>query len=341
MLNKVFLLNLNVQEQQDQLDDFKVLFSLAYPSDCAVLDEKAKLKTLLSEYKPLTKFTNFNAIAKNMKSKVIDDNNILYATLPNNYVFGLIFEDIEDNPYDYIDIFKTSLSELAGPLFMAENKIPTRETLTNIVLTIFIEIKKWEAEVLMQEREKNLPTFMPMPDITIKVFIYGLDNAGKSSYIRFIKTGKYDKNFFPPTKQFRIHDLEYQGMRFAIWDMAGQKIFRKNWALSSQMTNIAIFFLDAADEERYEEAKFAFLSIINNYDMIKIPFLFIVNKIDLKPEVSKESIIEYFELSKFKDRKWDVHLISVEKSIGVNNSINWVMDTAETIEESEYEPDFI
>ena len=127
MLNKVFLLNLNVQEQQDQLDDFKVLFSLAYPSDCAVLDEKAKLKTLLSEYKPLTKFTNFNAIAKNMKSKVIDDNNILYATLPNNYVFGLIFEDIEDNPYDYIDIFKTSLSELAGPLFMAENKIPTRK----------------------------------------------------------------------------------------------------------------------------------------------------------------------------------------------------------------------
>jgi small GTP-binding protein len=180
-----------------------------------------------------------------------------------------------------------------------------------------------------------MPSFMPNRDMIIKIFVYGLDNVGKSSYIRYIKTGKYDNNFFPPTKQFKIVDLENQGVHLSFWDMAGQKMFRKNWAMNSQASNIVVYLFDVADTQRYDEAKDAFYSIMNLYDTKNLPLLFLVNKIDLKPEISKEELIKYFELDKIKDRKWDLHLLSVEKNLGVNTSINWIMEQVEEIEESD------
>ena len=323
----------------DPLSDIIILFSIVYPSDIEFLKNISNLKRILSSHGAGVSETNFNSISKDFRAQIIENTNILTLLLPNNYLLGLLFEDIDDNPYDYIDLIKKEVLEFFKPIIESNHKYPTKESLTTIVLTTFIETKKWESEVLLYEKEKNLPTFMPLPDLTLKIFVFGLDNAGKSSYIRFIQTGKYDKNFFPPTKQFKIYDLEYQGIHLSIWDMAGQKIFRKNWALNAQASNIALFFLDGADESRYEEAKNAFYGIINNYDIRNIPFLFVVNKIDLKLDISKDYIIEYFNLNLFKERIWDVHLISVEKGIGVHNSINWIMKQIELIEEAEYKTD--
>ncbi len=339
MLNKVFLLKYEVIGQQDLPSDFKILFSVVYPSEIEFLGNKSNIRLILSAHGPGDSPVNFKSISKEFRAQVLENNNILTVLIPDNYLLGFVFEEIDDNPYDYIEIVKKELLETVKPMLESSQKIQLRDLLSNLALTIFIETKKWESEVLLYEKEKNLPTFMPMPDLTLKIFVYGLDNAGKSSYIRYIQTGKYDKNFFPPTKQFKIYDIEYQGIHLSIWDMAGQKIFRKNWAINAQASNLAIFFLDAADEARYDEAKNSFYGIINNYDIKDIPFLFIVNKIDLKPDITKEKIIEYFGLNQFKKRIWDIHLISVEKGIGVHGSINWIMKQVELIEEAEYRTD--
>ena len=91
----------------------------------------------------------------------------------------------------------------------------------------------------MQERKKICQRFMPMPDTYHQSLYFGLIMPGNLPISDSLKRANMTR-LLPPEKQFDSR-FGIPRMRFAIWDMAGQKIFRKNWALSSQMTNIAIF----------------------------------------------------------------------------------------------------
>ncbi|MHA1583610.1 MAG: ADP-ribosylation factor-like protein, partial [Promethearchaeota archaeon] len=177
--------------------------------------------------------------------------NLLIVPLPHNHVLGLMFNQ-DANPYDYREEVIRLLQEYLLEKFLKKFKERNKTTL---LLTLFIDLRKYSDEILRYNEISN-KLMVYENKIMIKVFVYGIDYAGKSSLMRLLSTGRFEPNYFLPTKRFRITDIKLSlKVKLILWDMPGQKIFREDWLRGAQASNLLLFVLDSADKERYKEAK--------------------------------------------------------------------------------------
>lgn len=103
------------------------------------------------------------------------------------------------------------------------------------------------------------------------VVLLGLDNAGKTTLLHRLRTGRVQQHAFPPTDRpsAAANRFKYQGVTFSGWDLGGHEVVRHLWAdyvasaeqesashnNNNNNNRLAILFLiDAADHERIEEA---------------------------------------------------------------------------------------
>jgi small GTP-binding protein len=255
-----------------------------------------------------------------------------YFILPTR-IICLVF-DKQENPLDYECAFENSLQ-----IFVIKNANKfykyKDDEIESVLVSIFMDIRSRclilmdESSYYVSQQDLKLKVINNNNKI-IKVFLYGIDNAGKSSFTRYLKTGRYDHNYFLPTKKFVIHKitLPKNKLKIVCWEMPGQKTFRRAWLRGVQSSNLLIFMLDAADEERYSEAKRALFSIISRYEIKGVPLLFIANKIDLIDNQQKLGSIESdFSLLDLKeDRKLTIKFMSLVTKQGINEVINWIAD---------------
>lgn len=119
------------------------------------------------------------------------------------------------------------------------------------------------------------------------VVLLGLDNAGKTTLLHRIRTGRVQQHAFPPTDRPTAYStannstnrFRYQGVALAAWDLGGHEVVRHLWAdyvdAAQQQTQthtatgggrsqLAILFLiDANDHERIEEAGYELDNLIH------------------------------------------------------------------------------
>jgi len=279
----------------------------------------------------LTKSNHFNIDCP--IPQIINDQNIYTICIDAKTIIGLIFEK-DDNPYDFKEIFEDLCHELINNERCCdfEDEIETE----NFLLTLFIEIRRYGDEILQYKEIGFQPT-----DIFTKVFLFGVDEAGKTSLVRRIKTGQFNDNFFTPTRKFNIEYIQdiqrnkgdYSTIT-AFWDSPGQSSFREKWLTGLQDSNILVYMIDVANQLRFEESKREFWKIINNYLLSDVPLLIIGNKIDLlnlpiegdndQLERTKEEILDHFELYKLGGRKWSFLFTSVKTSYNINEVINTI-----------------
>jgi small GTP-binding protein len=199
---------------------------------------------------------------------------------------------------------------------------------------LFIDLRRYTEESLIFEDIPNRIAYFNNTPM-IKVFVYGIDNAGKSSLMRLLTTGKFEFDFFPPTKKFRISHVKLDsGATLVCWDMPGQKIFRPDWLRGAQASNILLFVLDLADTTRYEEAKAEFWNMVNLYELQGLPILFLANKTDLvssPPKDEAKNLEEIFGLQKLHLRSWKILFSSLPERKGISELINWMEDQSETL----------
>ena len=162
----------------------------------------------------------------------------------------------------------------------------------------------------------------------IKVFGYGLDCAGKSSLMRLLSTGKFDHDYFPPTKKFRITNINLKKAKLVCWDMPGQKVFRQDWIRGAQASNILLYVLDSADKSRFIEAKEEFWNMLNLYELQNLAVLFLVNKIDLLQDIEEIfeeiEITRIFDLDKLNNREIKIIQTSLPNRKGIDSLISWM-----------------
>jgi small GTP-binding protein len=265
--------------------------------------------------------------------QIIYESMICSCYLPSNKILALVF-DRNTNPYDYtkeiedaIDVFIYSNIE--------EFHILPKEDIETALMSVFIDIRSRsliltdECAFFIDQEELRKRLIRGDREKIIKVFLYGIDNVGKSSFLRYLKSGKFDLDYFQPTKKFVVHRISLpQGYKVICWEMTGQKNFRRVWLRGVQESNILLFMLDASDEERFIEAKRAFWSIITRYEVKNVPVLFIANKIDLMENKSKLSKIEpFFSLPELKERKWSIKFTSLLTKEGIKDVIDWITET--------------
>ncbi len=134
-----------------------------------------------------------------------------------------------------------------------------------------------------------------------KVFLFGLDFAGKTTIMNFIK--EEPETNTQPTISFVIDNLIIKNTEFIIWDAPGQINYREKWGRGVLDAVILLFVLDTADAERFIEAKEELYKVLNDYDTRRISLLFCFHKIDLEAAQNNyEKAQEIFELKKILER---------------------------------------
>ena len=160
-----------------------------------------------------------------------------------------------------------------------------------------------------------------------KVFLFGLDRAGKTAMGETIKKGKVVTET-KPTLAFNIGKMLLNDLTFQIWDAPGQVPFRKTWQNGFEKAKVLLFLCDTSDFVRFEESKKEFDNVIKNPETNGVPLIFCFHKMDL--DVSKEHYSDargVFKLPFITDRKVTI----LETSIFDPASIKKVQDALEEI----------
>lgn len=261
--------------------------------------------------------------------QVIDDLNVYTSCINSKIIIGLIFEK-DDNPYDYKEVFEDLLSEMLNNESCCEFE-DEMET-ENFLITLFIDIRRYGDEYI----EKPLEISLKPTGIFTKVFLFGIDDVGKTSFAHRIKTGEFKDNSFTPTRKFNIEYIQKQNGYLALWDMPGQRTFRDKWFKGIQDTNIIIYMIDAANQLRFEESKKELWNFLNKYESSGIPLIILGNKTDLikKPDEddnslirTKQEIINFFELDRIMDREYFFFFTSVKTNYNIDDVLNTLFNT--------------
>ncbi|XP_035703961.1 ADP-ribosylation factor 4 isoform X2 [Folsomia candida] len=107
-----------------------------------------------------------------------------------------------------------------------------------------------------------------------RVLMVGLDNAGKTTLLYRLKTGKVVET--SPTNCFNLETFEHGDDIIEVWDIGGRWTIRTHFYPN---TDGLIFVLDGADKSRIDEAN---LSLLQTEDvrLTGTPLLILLNKVD-------------------------------------------------------------
>jgi small GTP-binding protein len=122
---------------------------------------------------------------------------------------------------------------------------------------------------------------------TKKIFVFGLDGAGKTVLINYLITEKIDTEFHPIQANL-VREFETTQLNIEFHDAPGHLFFRKKWLKTIDRSDLLIFVIDASNKLRFQETKREFLKIYKNLNNLEVPMFVIYNKMD-KTE-SKENL---------------------------------------------------
>ncbi len=339
MLSKIFLLKrknyldlsgldiYSYPEDIDKKDNKEIVLKIIQGHDHESLEDNCSKKIKSEGRANSTQDTSNPFVIGNPVSQLIGNQNIYTICLNAEMLIGLVF-DKEDNPYDYREIFVDMSNELLNIERCCSFKDDIE--IENFLITLFIDIKRFGDETLEKAPEVS---FHPSRLFT-KVFLFGIDEVGKSSFTRRIKTGKFNDNFFTPSKKFNIEYIQRQDFLLSIWDSPGQTPFREKWLLGLQDSNIIIYIIDVANQLRFEESKREFWKIFNQNEFKDIPLLILGNKIDLinhiihdsseSLERTRNEIIDFFEFDSLQHNNWKFVFTSVKTSYNIEKVLNTI-----------------
>ncbi|MHA1734345.1 MAG: ADP-ribosylation factor-like protein [Promethearchaeota archaeon] len=163
--------------------------------------------------------------------------------------------------------------------------------------------------------------------MTHKIFLFGLDNAGKTSLSQAIRTGSADGDPLP-TKSFDIKDLIIKDIEFKVWDAPGQKAYRASWGRGMDRAEVMVFVLDVADADRFEEAKGVLEGVLNDMETRGVPLVFLYHKMDLQEANDNlNSARATFKLPQVRERE----VYAIQTAVGDSESIEKLKDAIASI----------
>ncbi|UCC19749.1 MAG: GTP-binding protein [Promethearchaeota archaeon] len=328
MLHNIFLF------KGKKIRDLEDLNIYSYPNEVISINNKILVNKIIKEHDKEEEIQSINSnhyVIDEPIAQYINDLNLYTICINRTIIIGLIFEN-EDNPYDYMQIFKELVNEVLnnGNVYSFDDEMEV----DNILISMFIDIRRFGDEVIENYSEID---YYYERETFFKAFLFGIDEVGKSSLVRRLKTGEFNENYFTPTRKFNIEYLpmEEEGL-LAVWDMPGQKGFRSKWLIGLQESNVIIYMIDVANQRRFEESKNEFWNVLNNDQLNEIPLLILGNKIDLIKSSKngyetqfqnlRRELIEFYDFEKITNRNWNFLFTSVKTNYNIDNVIPSIYD---------------
>ncbi|MHA1732717.1 MAG: ADP-ribosylation factor family protein [Promethearchaeota archaeon] len=163
--------------------------------------------------------------------------------------------------------------------------------------------------------------------INVKLFIFGLDQAGKTTIVERLK----EKKFVPqqPTLGVNITQIVLDRVKFSVVDVGGQKHLRDGWADQIQNPHVLVFVVDGADsDDRLAEARGELLKILSLDKTGDIPLLVLQNKTDLEGSRSIRDIEDAIGWREVEDRDKNLVQVSAKTGDNIPRALNWITSAA-------------
>ena len=166
-----------------------------------------------------------------------------------------------------------------------------------------------------------------------KVFLFGLDNAGKTTLLNRIKE-KPDPGQTSPTLGFSIDQMILKDVEFIVWEGGGQVAYRSRWSRGVMDSNILLFVVDTSDLPRFDEAKAELVKVLNDIETRGVPLIIAFHKMDLdKAKENAPTARGMFQPNVFDERP----IYPIPTSIEMPETIDLLKDKlVEIIEQSRW-----
>jgi small GTP-binding protein len=224
-----------------------------------------------------------------------------------------------------LSIYETSLTEFVLK-FLKEKDIYQSFYISEYTKLKFkdsIQAALQEAQSLIQDLIISLPIeIVSIQKSTAKLFVFGLDHAGKTTLLNRIKDSIFIQT--SPTLNVNILQILLNNLQIVCFDVAGQKRFRDSWRKFMNATNGLIFVIDSSDFQRIDEAREELLRVLEYEEAKGLPLLILSNKIDLSSHVTPQDIIQGLHLNELRDRDYTLIETSALNNIGVQEGFSWI-----------------
>lgn len=166
-----------------------------------------------------------------------------------------------------------------------------------------------------------------------RILFLGLDNAGKSTLLGVLGTGRLSVH--EPTRHPQFEEMTVGNVHFQTHDLGGHAAARRLWKSYFLSVEGVVFLIDASDSKRFDESKKELDQLLECEDLAQVPFLILGNKIDLEGAISETELKKTFELTdrvtgktpsreKTTQRPLEVFNCSIVKRVGYIEGFQWL-----------------
>jgi len=157
-----------------------------------------------------------------------------------------------------------------------------------------------------------------------KIFMNGLDNAGKTTILYRLKLGEVINTI--PTIGFNVETVKCHNVTFNMWDAGGASKIRELWRHYYPESDAGIFVFDSQDryEGRGELAAKELHKFSSEIEEYGIPLLIFANKQDCEGAMSLEEIERILHPHDLKQKKWYIQLCSAKTGEGLYEGLEWI-----------------
>jgi ADP-ribosylation factor-like protein 13B len=144
-------------------------------------------------------------------------------------------------------------------------------------------------------------------ELQITVMLIGLDNAGKTTLLSTIQ-GETDHHVMP-TIGFNREQVKHGRYDITYFDLGGSEKIRGIWSHYFASIHGAIFVVDSADKNRFEEAKQALFDSVKHPQFRGKSLLILANKQDKKEAIPAHEIAQLLDLDQLQDHVYRYNIL--------------------------------
>eukprot|EP01108_Squamamoeba_japonica_P004165 TRINITY_DN3334_c0_g1_i1.p1 TRINITY_DN3334_c0_g1~~TRINITY_DN3334_c0_g1_i1.p1 ORF type:complete len:186 (-),score=23.90 TRINITY_DN3334_c0_g1_i1:24-581(-) len=154
----------------------------------------------------------------------------------------------------------------------------------------------------------------------VRVLILGLDGAGKTTILYQLRCGEVVTT--APTIGFNVETVNYNNIKFHVWDLGGQTSIRPYWRCYYKNTDAVIYVVDSADQERLDVAKEELHAMLEEDELKDAILLVFANKQDLPGALKDADVSSALGLETLRDRQWAIFKSSALKGSGLYEGLD-------------------